>query len=70
MVNGLVPSVQVTSVGGPSETLKLRVNTGGLAFLVEMKNNFMEESVSGPSIVVRYILSLYYSFTYCCYCMY
>ena len=70
MVNGLVPSVQVTSVGGPSETLKLRIKTGGLVSLVEMRDNFMEESVSGPSIVVRYILSLSYSFTYYCYCMY
>ena len=69
VVNGLVPSVQVTSVGGPSETLKLRVKTGGIASLVEMRDNFVEGPVSGPSIVVRYILSLYYSFTYCCYCM-
>ena len=52
MVNGLVPSVQATSVGDPSETLKLRVKTGGLASLVEMRDNFMEGSVSGPSIVV------------------
>ena len=70
MVNGLVPSVQVTLVGGPLETLKLSVKTGGLASLVETRDNFMEGSVLGPFIVVRYILSHYYSFTYCCYCMY
>ena len=50
MVNGLLPSVQVTSVGGPSETLKVRMKTGGLVSLVEMRENFMEESASGPSI--------------------
>ena len=50
MVNGLLPSVQVTSVGGPSETLKVRVKTGGLVSLVEMRENFIEESASGPSI--------------------
>ena len=50
MVNGLFPTVQVTSVGGPSETLKVRVNTGGLTSLVEMRENCMEESASGPSI--------------------
>ena len=54
MVNGIVPAVQVTLVGGPSETLKLRVKTGGLACLVEMRDNFMKGSVSGPSILVRY----------------
>ena len=37
MVNGLVPSVQVTSVGGPSETLKVREKTGGLASVVEIR---------------------------------
>ena len=55
MVNGLVPSVQVTSVGGPSETLKLRVKTGGLASLVEMRENIIAGSASGPSIVVTYM---------------
>ena len=50
MVNGLLPSVQVTLVGGPLETLKVRVKTGGLASLVEMRENCMEESASGPSI--------------------
>ena len=59
MVNGLVPSVQVTLVGGPSETLKLRVKTGGLASLVEIRENFVKGSVSGPSIVVRYTSSLH-----------
>ena len=50
MVKGLCPSVQVTSVGGPSETFKMRVKTGGLTSLVEMRENFMDESASGPSI--------------------
>jgi hypothetical protein len=58
MVNGLVPSVQVTSVGGPSETLKLRVKTGGLASLVEMRENIMEGSASGPSLEL-YVAVLY-----------
>ena len=50
MVNGLLPSVHVTSVGGPSETLKVRVKTGGLASLVEMSKKCMKGSASGPSI--------------------
>ena len=50
MVNELLPSVQMTLVGGPSETLKVRVKIGGLASLVVMRENCMEESVSGPSI--------------------
>ena len=50
MVNGFLPFVQMTSVGGPLETLKVRVKTGGLASLVEMRENCMEESASRPSI--------------------
>ena len=50
MVNGSIPSVQVALVGGLSDTLKVRVKTGGLASLVEMQKNWMEESTSGPYI--------------------
>ena len=50
MVNGLLPPVQLMSVGGPLEKLKVRVKTGVLTSLMEMRENSMEESALGPSI--------------------
>ena len=47
MVNGLLLSVQVTFAEGQSETFKV---SGGLASLVEMRENCMGESALGPSI--------------------
>ena len=47
MVNGLLPSVQVTLVGGP---LDIKGESEGLASFVDMRENCMEESALGPSI--------------------
>ena len=41
----------MTVVGGPSETLKLRLKTGGVAnLLVERRDNCIVGSASGPSV--------------------